>query len=121
MRRQSVKRLDTNPIRSLSCEEINEEIRMERLKRQKKEARVIGYMGSENFKNCTYNTYSTASDQKSNLNESLGNDYNTLTEYKINKNDFKLFSSQIKQKSSLYYENEAYGSVKKSKNASFIF
>jgi hypothetical protein len=120
MRRQSVKPIDTNPIRSLSCEEINEDIRMERLKRQNKEARVNGYMGSENFKSCTYNGYafSTATDSntKSTIND---HDYNKLTDYKINKNDFKLFSSQKKQISQLNYETEP--SIKHRKNSSFIF
>ncbi len=120
MRRQSVKRIDTNPIRSLSCEEINEDIRMERLRRKNKEARVNGYMGSENFKSCTYNCYSaTDYTSKSTLNESIGHDYNALTDYKINKNDFKLFSSQKKQNSALNYETEP--STKYRKNSSFIF
>jgi hypothetical protein len=102
MRRQSVKQYARNPIRSLSCEEMNEDIRNERAKNKNKADRVSAYMGSENFKNSTYVTFS---EQKSD---------------KITNNDFNLISNQKKQKSALY-TSEAYSSVKRGKNSSFIF
>ena len=103
MRRQSVKQHVSNPIRSLSCEEMNEEIRNERAKNKNKTDRVSAYMGSENFKNSTY----------VNFTEQKKSD-------KITSNDFDLISNQKKQKSALY-TSEAYSSVKRGKNASFIF